>query len=402
MKKTFPGYYRPSAKELASMWDTGIFVLDANVLLNLYRYTPDTAEELLGILKAISDRIWVPHQAALEYHRNRLNVIAQQREAYAEIHDFLQKSRNQIEGKLNAYLRHPYVDVRSILQDIDNAFEKIDRHLEERKKSHPDLFDKDNLRNEITKIFDGKVGALYTPEELRAVYKEGEERYKRSIPPGYSDARDKPGDEKYGDLVLWLQVIDKAREAQNPVILVTDDVKEDWWWRFGGKIVSPQPQLVDEMLTKAKCAFYMYRSDQFMEYAREHLKRKVDQQAIDEVRKVREQYEQTKMQLYMLQELEMTNRELEELEHRNEELMSRVRQIEKDIEIKSVSLKNQDSSDHERDIMELRNLEQLWMKLTHELELSQMQAVKVKKHIAQLRDRRNFLQHRVKQSQLVE
>ncbi|MGD0990767.1 MAG: PIN-like domain-containing protein, partial [Candidatus Sulfotelmatobacter sp.] len=88
MRKTFPGYYRPSEPEFRRLWDRCIFVLDANVLLNLYRYSDVTRKKLLDILLKIQSRLWV-HQAALEYQRNRLEVISAQREAYKQIEQLL-------------------------------------------------------------------------------------------------------------------------------------------------------------------------------------------------------------------------------------------------------------------------------------------------------------------------
>jgi len=70
MKKTFPGYYCLTEEEFSVLWNTCLFVLDANVLLNLYSYSQETSNELIGILKQISDRLWIPHQAALEYQKN--------------------------------------------------------------------------------------------------------------------------------------------------------------------------------------------------------------------------------------------------------------------------------------------------------------------------------------------
>lgn len=67
MKKLFPGYYRPSETDFASLWDNCIFVFDANVLLNLYRYSTETSAELIDIMDKISDRLWLPFQVASEY-----------------------------------------------------------------------------------------------------------------------------------------------------------------------------------------------------------------------------------------------------------------------------------------------------------------------------------------------
>jgi hypothetical protein len=73
MRETFPGYYTPSDAEFKRLWTKSLFVLDANVLLNLYRYSSETRKKLIEILQRLDTRLWVPHQAALEYQRNRLD-----------------------------------------------------------------------------------------------------------------------------------------------------------------------------------------------------------------------------------------------------------------------------------------------------------------------------------------
>jgi hypothetical protein len=45
MRDLFPGFYRPSEEEFHRVWQEGIFVLDTNVLLNLYRY-PEEAQRV--------------------------------------------------------------------------------------------------------------------------------------------------------------------------------------------------------------------------------------------------------------------------------------------------------------------------------------------------------------------
>jgi hypothetical protein len=292
MKNTFPGYYRPSEEEFSELWDNCLFVLDANVLLNLYRYTPDTRNELLQILESIKDRLWVPYQAAFEYQKNRLKVISTQREAYDQIDKAIGKIQNQLENELRTYLKHPYLNVLQVLNEVDSFFSTIQQELHRQKEEHPDLLEDDSLRETITSLLEGKVGSSYSPEELEKIFEEGRQRYAQEIPPGYRDTHDKDDESQFGDLVLWHQTIDKATDVKKPIILVTDDRKEDWWWTFKGRMIGPRPELVSEILTKAGVSFYMYQSDQFMEYAREHLKQQVDQQAIDEVRSIRERDEE--------------------------------------------------------------------------------------------------------------
>ena len=37
-------------------------MIDANVLLNLYRYNESPRDDLLEVLQKVGDRLWVPHQ----------------------------------------------------------------------------------------------------------------------------------------------------------------------------------------------------------------------------------------------------------------------------------------------------------------------------------------------------
>src|SRR5229473_897063 len=78
MKDKFPGFYRPTKAEFDRLWKEGWFVFDTNVLLNPYRYAPDTREDLLKVMEEVHERTWIPHHVALEYQRKRVRVIADQ------------------------------------------------------------------------------------------------------------------------------------------------------------------------------------------------------------------------------------------------------------------------------------------------------------------------------------
>src|SRR5258708_3096119 len=124
MKKTFAGYYRPNNNELAELWEKCVFVLDANVLLNLYRYPVEARNDLLKILEEISSRLWIPHKAALEYQENRLKVLADQRKKFSEVEELLKKSQNKLRtdfGGLQLEKRHSSIKPNEFLKKIDQA-----------------------------------------------------------------------------------------------------------------------------------------------------------------------------------------------------------------------------------------------------------------------------------------
>ena len=270
------------------MWQECIFVFDANVLLNIYRYTSETREELFDILEQLQQRIWLPHQAMLEYLENREEVISQQYSIAADIEAALEDASAIIEGK---YKRgHPFADTILITKQIQEAIEKIKAAIAQAQSKYPNLLESDVLLERLTNLFNGRVGGEYPPKRLEEIYKELEQRFRLQIPPGYKDKNlKKEGFKKYGDGVLWFQVIEYAKSQKKPTILVTDDQKDDWWRIEKGETLGPRPELITEISSKAKVSFYMYNASQFMKFAKDFLGLQVKQEAINEVRDVSQQ-----------------------------------------------------------------------------------------------------------------
>lgn len=293
MKNLFRGYYRPTEDELKDIWANCLFVPDANVVLNLYRYSQRTREELMGIFRHISDRLWLPHQAALEYQRNRLWVLAKQIIAYEEITEFLGRICEEVDRDLRRFSWRSPLPVHRWSDCILESLDKVRGELEEREPSLPDLFAPDPLRDEIDLLFEGRVGAPYSPEQLELIINEGEKRYEVQMPPGYMDAP-KGGERQFGDFIVWKQIIDKVRETQRSVIFITDDGKEDWWQIVMSRTIGPRPELVDEYWSEVGALVNFYKTDQFMFCARTYLGEaaRIDDEAIGEAHAAAERFAQ--------------------------------------------------------------------------------------------------------------
>jgi hypothetical protein len=285
MKKIFSGYYFPTDEEFRKLWEACLFVLDANVLLNLYRYSTETSTEIIEILKQISDRLWIPHQVGLEYHKNRLQEIANQEKIYDETITPLRKTQKTLKEQLLSK-RHPFIkNADKLIKKIEDTFQELESNLKQRKDEY--LSSIDAINEDITSLFEGKVGKAYSPEKLENIYKEGNKRYQQLIPPGYGDLKNKENFREYGDLILWFQIIDKTKNTKKPIIFVNDEKKDDWWLILKGEIIRPRPELIEEMLNKTGVLFHMYRVDPFMENAWKYLRKSVKDDAIAEVREVR-------------------------------------------------------------------------------------------------------------------
>ena len=297
MFRLFRGYYRPSPDEFAKMWREGNFVFDTNVLLNTYRYTPNTRDDLFGVWEKLRNRIWLPHQVILEYFENRELVISQQYSLHIEIEKSLDKA---LEGVLNKYKKgHPFADIEAIKKIFEKTKEEIKDILQKAQANSHNLQEHDILLERITQLFDDKIGEPYSDDRLADVHNKLDARYQRNIPPGYKDAKKenlKLNDEelnidRYGDGVIWFQIIEYAKLQKKPIIFITDDIKEDWWRRERGKTLGPRPELVKEIYDEASVPFYMYTADNFIKRAQEFLDVQVQLATIEEVRELRQQDE---------------------------------------------------------------------------------------------------------------
>lgn len=278
----FASHFRLSDEEIGKLWLDVRFTFDANFLLNLYRYSNDTRKQVLHILTRIQDRTFVTHQAATEFFNNRLGVIGEQEKSY----ESMQKTLNDVRQEFENVRRHPFLPA-DLLKKCTELFKEIDDNLKSSAKDFNKLISNDHILEEISAILDKKVEQPFKQERLQEIYKEGEIRYKSQIPPGYEDDK-KPIPDKYGDLVIWNQILQNVEAGKKNIIFVTDDTKEDWWLIFNGQTIGPRPELVSEIQSRG-VKFLMYTGDRFMHFASKYLREPVKKETIAELKELREQ-----------------------------------------------------------------------------------------------------------------
>jgi len=64
----------------------------------------------------------------------------------------------------------------------------------------------------VSQLFEGRVGTGYDDARLTKLYEEAETRIKAKKPPGFKDD-EKDAPNKYGDVVIWFQLLDLARQS---------------------------------------------------------------------------------------------------------------------------------------------------------------------------------------------
>lgn len=272
-------YVIPSLEEKEALWNNCVFVFDTNVLLNLYRYTSITRDTLLAAFDDLKERVWIPHQVAYEFGKDRCDVIYETVDKYRNI----EKIEQDFVAKLMTELRLKVTDKSVIqLQDSINAWNAEQKKCNLLVTQASD----DKILDTVLAIFNRKVGPPFSPEEMKAISDEGKERYEKQIPPGFCDVKkEKEGDDNnvYGDLIVWKQILAYSAANHKNIIYVTHDQKKDWWNISKGRTVGPRIELRKEFSEKTGQNFYMYSMESFLEQYSKHKGRTADQNVLEEV-----------------------------------------------------------------------------------------------------------------------
>lgn len=292
MKKEFFGFYDPTEVEIESAWNEGVFVFDANALLNLYRYSEPTREDFFKALNNLEEKLFMPYQVGFEFHSNKNTVIKGLKSLFDSIPNAINellKAGGKFDSIFNVAKRHPSIQVDAFQKLKEEFIQKIKDELENQYSSHPDFSKDDTVLERLTILYENKVGKPFTEEQLDKIYKEGEVRYKKEMPPGFKDLDSKKdlGNQRiYGDLIIWKQLIEYAKDKKKPIILITDDRKEDWWTKEGGETIRPRQELIKEFFDQSGIRILIYSSDRFLKFAKD--RRLIDEVADDSISEVRE------------------------------------------------------------------------------------------------------------------
>lgn len=312
MKELFRSQKQLTEDDYKTLWQKAIFILDTNILLDVYRLPESAKEDLLNILADanINNRLWLPFQAALEYTHNKIDAISDQKNKFQTVRSIVNDSISELDVSYDSLIkklddlqlkkRHSVIDPDKFIDEnlFKDAKEILNNFLEELNnldEKQPDVNNPDILQERIFKILEGKVGESFNKQELEEIFKEGDLRYKDSIPPGYKD-RDKPDFylfedkkyiRKYGDLVLWKEIIRKTKDENlEYVILITADSKEDWWQKKRGRKLGPRYELLNEIYFNATSLkiFHMYDTAGLMQYSKQYLGIDIKEQSIKETK----------------------------------------------------------------------------------------------------------------------
>lgn len=279
MRNTIQEYLDLDETEKQDLWDHATIVFDTNVFLNLYRYTAKTRDVLLLAFDSFKDRLWMPNHIAHEFMKNRSGIIWEANHHYeslsSEANKFIESCRSEL--KLDSDDK----DLNELKSQMENWIDSAkQKNLLVSKPSDDKILDK------LLELFDGKVGAASSDEDMKKIEQEGKIRFAAKIPPGYKDSEKQKGDNLnniYGDLIVWKQILTYASSEKKDIILVTNDQKEDWWEKLHNQTLGPRIELKREFFKDTERRFHMYSMRNFITRFENGRDIKIDRDTIDEI-----------------------------------------------------------------------------------------------------------------------
>ncbi len=284
-------YKTVTEEDYRSLFSSGLIVLDANTLLSLYRYQPDTRHALIGILTRLKDRLWVPYHAMFEFLENRLSVIASRSEEAEQAVEDLRKESLELEAVVRRWanrIRLPKHETdalnATIRTTVDDVAERMRKHSSDDSLEQSEDTSKDPVILSLTSILQRGVGNPLPDNELLAAKQEAKQRIVDKRPPGWRDANKRENPD--GDYLIWYETLREAKIKQTNVLFVTGDVKNDWWWKQNGEAKGPLPELAREMHTIAGVRLFMLRPESLLVHAGNILGVRVSNDAVKDAQQV--------------------------------------------------------------------------------------------------------------------
>lgn len=316
-----------SQEEQAKLLEEAMIVFDTSALLDLYYYSNETQSSIFNtVFEYFKERLWIPERVKFEYLKNKDKVSTKPVSAYESLlkvkkggdgeytlkmcslaKDIKNGKLKDIENQLKTLKerttkpdKHPYIEAQTY-EDIEKqisyfsqnvetfigVMEKFNEkfeHLVEEKIRGVKETDGDCVADTIEEKF--IVGEEISFKEMLQIAEEGELRYRNEIPPGYEDESEKEGLAKYGDLIVWKEILAYAKKKQKSVIFVCNDVKKDWYDQEKAK--TPRFELLKEFNSVTGKKVWLYNMPDFLYFVNKLLdgKDKLNDTILKEVENV--------------------------------------------------------------------------------------------------------------------
>jgi len=265
------------------LWDDSTLILDTSFVGLIKQSNPNQSKVMMDILSNRLNNIWIPNHVVQEYEQikesdrfktgpnGRMDAFYRRFSSLSgnEITD-IKAVRNSLVKEME---REGHRELARIIMELpdENLFLNLLSEIEGGKEKvwaeFMELINTgafDQFWSELVK----KSGRPFTEDELRVIKADGNFRYHAvpPIPPGYKD-KNKTEEKRYGDLIIWKQILAQIGTDDGSYIFVIADKKPDWFERDQNKIVV-RPRRELDMEAKGKCPNADIHIVYFLDYLR--------------------------------------------------------------------------------------------------------------------------------------
>src|SRR5690606_37678390 len=154
----------------ATFWSLALLSVDANVLLDRYRYHGEVRTQILDALRYFEGRLWLTNQAAEEFIRNRTAVISKTSAEYDSANKLLKefdKSLTHLRDALRGNRLVPDTVPAELEQATRDAIQKAEKAVQDAKLTHPNFLANDPILDELLALFENAVGDPPTNDQQK-------------------------------------------------------------------------------------------------------------------------------------------------------------------------------------------------------------------------------------------
>lgn len=251
LKESLPGFF--IEKEPAELTNV-VVSIDTNILFSLLTVNQKTFDQLYSILEKLSksNKLFIPNHVAEEYLLSSDKICREDGKIYAELDKKIEKRFSEFKSLQNDY--------KGKVKDYD----VIDKRIQELCIDFKNFFnqqiikvDYDKRLKQIENLFTN-VGKAYTRKKLYKIQKEIDFRYSAFIAPGYED-RTKENGNRFGDCLIWFQIMDYAKDKHKDIIYITLEEKPDWKFDKNFK-----KELFNEFYNETEQKLFIFNPDDFV------------------------------------------------------------------------------------------------------------------------------------------
>lgn len=232
-----------------------LVIFDTNAWLDLYNIPPVALEEIIDRIEKKQDVFWIPHQVYREFCVNakdkKDSVQNIFKKSCSESLQAVHAAKDQVLQKLSNLKKRKLLMDNNLYDEMEKRFKELTRKVKEEYEGlgkeyikEIEIIEKNDIVDKlVNKIYGRDTSKDFSNIEKMKICEEGEIRYKYKIAPGYTDA-DKECKScedffrKYGDLLIWKEILRKVEKTNTNVIFVQNEKKKDWLKDRNGNVLA--------------------------------------------------------------------------------------------------------------------------------------------------------------------